>query len=92
LFAASIIVVSEKHLNVYVEVFLSACQLVGWICFTQTFRRTQRRGRCVVTTRNDSLKLSTAEMLTRSLIFLITRGCKKESNYQVNSYPRCEVL
>jgi len=92
LFASSIIVVSEKHVNVYMEVFLSACQLVGWICFTQTFRRTQRRGSCVVTTGNDSFNLSTAEMLTRSLIFLITRGCKKESNYQVNSYPKCEVL
>jgi hypothetical protein len=78
--------------NVYVQVFLSACQLVGWICFVQTFRRTQRRGSCLVITHNDSFNLSTAEMLTRSLIFLITRGCKKESNYQVNSYPKCEVL
>jgi hypothetical protein len=92
LFVASIIVVSEKHVKVYVEIFLSACQLVGWICFTQIFRRSQRRGSCVVVTRNDSFNLSTAEMLTRSLIVLITRGCKKESNYQVNSYPKCEIL
>jgi hypothetical protein len=56
LFASSIIVVSEKHVNVYVEVFLSACQPVGWICFTQTFRRTQRLGSCGVITRNDSFK------------------------------------
>jgi len=92
LFAASIIVVSEKHVNVYVEVFLSACHLVGRICFTQTFRRMQRRGSCLVITRNDSFNLSSAEMLTRSLIFLITRGCKKTSNYQVNSYSKYEVL
>jgi len=92
LFAASIILVSENHLNVYKEVFLTACQLVGRICFTQTFRRTQRLGSCVLTTRNDSFNLSTAEMLTRSLTFLITRGCKKASNYRVNSYPTYEVL
>lgn len=79
-------------MNVYVEIFLSACQLVGRICFTQTFRRTQGRGNCVVITRNDSFNLSTAEMLTPSVIFLITRGCKKASNYQVNSNPKYEVL
>ena len=79
-------------MNVYVEVFLSACQQVGCICVTQIFRRTQQPESCVVISRNDSFNVSTAEMFTRSLIFLITGGCKKESNCQVNLYPKCEVL
>lgn len=55
-------------------------------------RRTQQPESCVVISRNDSFNESTAEMFTRSLIFLITGGCKKESNCQVNLYPKCEVL
>ena len=61
LFVASIIMVLRRHVSVYVEIFLSACRLVGWICLTHPFRRTQRCESCVVISRNESFNLSTAE-------------------------------